>query len=83
MHCSQDMGSAVGRAGGRLDTISKEKLGGKFAIGLQLRVIRCFLISILFYSGPLRIILMPSCLYLCIQRKNIYGLFNSLSFLLI
>ena len=74
----------MGSAGGRLDTISKEKLGGKFAIGLQIRVIRCFvtlqfLISILVHLG----LLMPSCLYLCIQRKNIYGLFNSLSFLLI
>ena len=73
------MGSAVGR----LDTISKEKLGGKFAIGLQIQVIRCFVTLQFLLSILVHLELLMPCLYLCIQRKNIYGLFNSLSFLLI
>ena len=47
------MGSAVGRAGGRQGTISKEKLGGRFtASGYQ--VLRNTAVPH-FYSGPLRI----------------------------
>ena len=57
------MGSAVGRAGGRQGTISKENLGGKFAAS-GYRVLRNTAVPH-FYSG-----LMPSCLYLCVQRKT-------------
>ena len=47
------MGSAVGRAVGRQDTISKEKLGGRFAAS-GYRVLRNTAVPH-FYSGPLRI----------------------------
>ena len=47
------MGSAVGRAGGRQGTISKEKLGGRFAAS-GYRVLRNTAVPH-FYSGPLRI----------------------------
>ena len=47
------MGSAVGRAGGRQGTISKEKLGGRFAAS-GYRVLRNTAVPH-FYSGPLRV----------------------------
>ena len=59
------MGCAVGSAVGRLDTISKEKLGGRFAAS-GYRVLRNTAVPH-FYSGPLRIMY---------SKKNVYGLFE-------
>ena len=66
------MGSAVGRAVGRLDTISKEKLEGRFAASCY-RVLRNTAVPH-FYSGPLRV---NAILFVFMySKKNVYGLFE-------
>ena len=75
------MGSAVGRAGGRQGTISKEKLGGRFAAS-GYRVLRNTAVPH-FYSGPLRVNAVLIVFVFMYSKKNVYGLFNFLSFLLI
>ena len=62
------MGSAVGR----LDTISKEKLGGRFAAS-GYRVLRNSAVPH-FYSGPLRV--NAVLIVFMYSKKNVYGLFE-------